>query len=206
MAGMTREQAKALAELVNLLRPTWTRQAIYEALKPAAADDPITTTLRAVYAARDPFARPSDIPTVPLGTRFPPERQPPTQPTTTHARHYAPATTVAADPEVLGDVPPGYRYGTGYRPEHVEQPKKNDRPAVDMPFTPGTVTEPQLRMLHIMFHIIGLTNRDEYLGYCQSVVDREITTTKDLSRDEASRVITRARAIEAETEFNEGRT
>lgn len=57
------------------------------------------------------------------------------------------------------------------------------------PSMPGSITPKMLTRLHIMFTEAGISERDDKLGYCQSVIDRPIDSTKSLSRNEASQVM-----------------
>jgi hypothetical protein len=50
------------------------------------------------------------------------------------------------------------------------------------------ITPPQLKKLHAMFGESGLTNRDEALAWMSNVLERDITTSKEVTRDEASRL------------------
>jgi hypothetical protein len=59
-----------------------------------------------------------------------------------------------------------------------------------MPVTAlGHVTRGQLRDLAIALHRFGLTTRDQALGYCSAVVAHPITSRKELTTREASRVM-----------------
>lgn len=77
-------------------------------------------------------------------------------------------------------------------PAEVPEPDLDDAP-VDLP-TPPTetgeaITAPQLRKLHAVMGENGLGQRDEALAYLSRVVGREITTSKELTKVEASEVI-----------------
>jgi hypothetical protein len=62
-----------------------------------------------------------------------------------------------------------------------------DNPPTTEPVVP-LITPQQLKKLHAMFGEKALTNRDEALAWMSNVLDRDITTSKELTRDEASRL------------------
>jgi hypothetical protein len=81
--------------------------------------------------------------------------------------------------------------------EYVEaQPIAPRRRAADVLDNPPTDAEPvvplitpqQLKKLHAMFGEKALTNRDEALAWMSNVLERDITTSKEVTRDEASRL------------------
>lgn len=51
------------------------------------------------------------------------------------------------------------------------------------------ITPPQSKKLHALFNERGITERDDRLAYAAGIVDREIGSSNELSKDEASRVI-----------------
>ena len=51
------------------------------------------------------------------------------------------------------------------------------------------VTQDQLKALHASFNDAGITDRDARLDYCRNLIGREITTSNELTKAEASRVI-----------------
>lgn len=57
------------------------------------------------------------------------------------------------------------------------------------PETGGAITAPQLKKLHAAMGDRGLGDRDAGLAYISNIVGRDIDTSKDLSKAEASRVI-----------------
>jgi hypothetical protein len=73
------------------------------------------------------------------------------------------------------DLPPGA--GLGPPPSIVEPP--DTRP----------VTESQRRKLHAMFNEKGFGDREAKIAYCSVVIDREIASSTDLTRDEVSQII-----------------
>jgi hypothetical protein len=79
----------------------------------------------------------------------------------------APATTPDAPPPTSPELPPL----PGEEPE------------------PETVTESQRRKLHAMFRENDLQDRTDRLNYCSLVLGRDLKTSTEMSKDEASRVI-----------------
>lgn len=57
------------------------------------------------------------------------------------------------------------------------------------PSTPGSISERQVAKLHATFFEAGITRRDAKLAFCTDTVFRTITTSTDLSRNEAGQVI-----------------
>ena len=62
------------------------------------------------------------------------------------------------------------------------------KPARQMPGA-GPITEPQLRALHTLLNKTGFTNASEQLSYCVGWVKRELSSTSDLTKVEASFLI-----------------
>lgn len=52
-----------------------------------------------------------------------------------------------------------------------------------------SITQSQLKMLHALMNEAGITERDERLSFVLSVVGREVASSNDLSKTEASQVI-----------------
>lgn len=59
----------------------------------------------------------------------------------------------------------------------------------DEPETGEAITDAQMKALHASFGDVGIKDRDIRLDYVQKIVGRELTTSSDLTRAEASRVI-----------------
>ena len=55
--------------------------------------------------------------------------------------------------------------------------------------TIGAISDPQLRMLHALFGEVEWTDRDDRLRAASVIAGRELSSSKDLTRDEASRLI-----------------
>jgi hypothetical protein len=53
----------------------------------------------------------------------------------------------------------------------------------------GGITDAQMRMLHASFNEAGITDRDVRLTYCRNLIGRDVESSKDLTKAEASRVI-----------------
>lgn len=60
----------------------------------------------------------------------------------------------------------------------------------------GLSTDQQRTRIHTMFAKAGVTDRAEKLSFCSDVIGREITTTNELSADEADKVIAALREAE----------
>lgn len=90
----------------------------------------------------------------------------------------APVDAPAAEP-----VPSGTRKMS--RPKPPSLPAEPD-PSGD---APDRITPQQSKALHASFNDNGITDRDLRLAYCANVVEREITSSNDLTRDEASRCL-----------------
>ncbi|MGW9541946.1 recombinase RecT [Streptomyces anthocyanicus] len=93
-----------------------------------------------------------------------------------HADSQATPAPAAGKAAVLGALRP-------------EQPAED---VVDAEVEPAMVTKAQLAALHASLSDIGITDREDGLTYVSEVVGRTIASTKDLTRDEASRVIDQA--------------
>ena len=93
------------------------------------------------------------------------------QPTTTVRRAPAKAQRAKA-PEP--DLEPA-------TPEQVAE----DAPAPDV----DGITDAQMKMLHASFNEAGITDRDQRLAYCANLIERQVESSKDLTKAEASRVI-----------------
>lgn len=78
----------------------------------------------------------------------------------------APASEPAAEPEV-------------YEAEVVEEPTNED----------DGITDAQTKKMFAQFSELGISIREDYQQYIQKVVKRDIESSKDLNRDEASAVI-----------------
>jgi len=51
------------------------------------------------------------------------------------------------------------------------------------------ITDPQRKKLHALFNEKEITNRDERLSYCGAVIGREVPSSTDLKKNEASKII-----------------
>ena len=72
-----------------------------------------------------------------------------------------------------------------------------DKAVIGMILEPDPITPAQLKKLHAAMTSVGITDRDDGLAYICAQIDREITTSKDLSKHEAMQVID---ALEAAAE------
>lgn len=57
------------------------------------------------------------------------------------------------------------------------------------PASPPLINEAQMKKMHVLFGKLGITDREERIGITRSVIDREIASSKELTLDEASRLI-----------------
>lgn len=119
-----------------------------------------------------------DVAAVGATTAEPPRR--------TAQRKTRPAAAIRVD-EPPPAVPPPAAEPVDGPPLPGEKGYETDEPAAAEP-TP-MVTAAQLRKLHAVFTGHGVRDRDEVLTICGQIVDRDIATTKDISRDEAKAVI-----------------
>lgn len=74
-------------------------------------------------------------------------------------------------------------------PEPDLEPDLEPPAATPTDESPDLITSAQSRMLHAALNEHGLGNRDDGLAYISSVIGRDVDTSKDLSKGEASRVI-----------------
>jgi hypothetical protein len=77
--------------------------------------------------------------------------------------------------------------------EHIEATPVTPEPDVEPPVEDSApvdlITQAQSKALHASFNDAGVTDRDARLDYCRNLIDREITTSSELTKAEASRVI-----------------
>lgn len=60
------------------------------------------------------------------------------------------------------------------------------------------ITDPQTKKLATMFGKVGLDSRDDRIKFCTIVAGRLVTSSKELTKDEASKVINRLTDVEEE--------
>lgn len=119
----------------------------------------------------------------------------------------------SAEPSTAADVEPApkpkKRTAQRAQPEPAAEPEfETDAvPVSAVPAPPagdaapkGDVTPSQLKMLHALFNGAGISDRAERLAYVTQQIGREVGSSNELSRDEASRVID-ALNVPAEPEF-----
>lgn len=77
--------------------------------------------------------------------------------------------------------------------------QRAQRPASTPPPLPdgdaGGITPKQQSLLHLLLGKVGKANREAGLGYISDVLEREITSTKELGRDDARRLIDHLQAV-----------
>lgn len=126
-------------------------------------------------------------------------------PKSTRARRLTPAAAtgtlptnpVQPAPAPANDLPP--------LPDEVEFLADEDEPGEDAA-TP--ITGPQVQKLAVMFGKLDVTDRDDRLNLCQSLTGRTLTSSKDLTKHEASAIIDRLTQVEsgtAEFIFDDGK-
>lgn len=64
-------------------------------------------------------------------------------------------------------------------------------------FRDASATDEQMKAMHAAFTSVGITDRDARLAYCCNLIGRSITSSKDLTKAEASQVID---ALHADTD------
>lgn len=63
---------------------------------------------------------------------------------------------------------------------------------------PQMITDPQTKKLATMFGKVGLTSRDDRIKFCTIVAGHPVGSSKELTKDEASKVINRLTDVEEE--------
>jgi hypothetical protein len=109
----------------------------------------------------------------------------------TTAKRATPAAPVAEEPDF--DEPTVEPSGID---EFAADTTSNPEPAI---VPPGeAITSGQMKMLHALLNENDLADRDAGLAYIGGVIEREITTSKDLAKAEASAVIDRLNGLSDE--------
>jgi hypothetical protein len=112
---------------------------------------------------------------------------------TAQRRSVQPVATVRAQPapeERAADPEPDFE------PSGMDEFAK---PAEDVPAETGeAITDKQLKILHTLLGKNDLGDRDAGLAYINGVIGRELTTSKDLTKAEASTCIDRLSTLEAD--------
>ena len=70
----------------------------------------------------------------------------------------------------------------------AERPAEGDDQAVDSPAT-EMMTDAQRRRMHLGFRDVGLVERDERIAFTAHIIGRQIDTSSELTKEEASEVI-----------------
>jgi hypothetical protein len=104
-----------------------------------------------------------------------------------------PMTTVEAKPARKATV-------SRVKPDLALAPEPTfDEPAAvePEPETPGDrISAPQMKMLHALFNEKGFKDRDDGLDYIATIVGAQLESSKDLTKDEASKVIDALTALD----------
>lgn len=83
-------------------------------------------------------------------------------------------------------------------PEPTAEPETAEAEAeIVTPSSPGSITDDQIKKLQTMYGKVGIKVRDEKLAYAVSIIDRPISSAKELSLQEASQVIEALTELEA---------
>lgn len=56
---------------------------------------------------------------------------------------------------------------------------------------PGSITQPQMRMMMALLKKAGLDDRDDRLDYCQTIIGRPLESSTDLTKGEAQQILDR---------------
>lgn len=112
-----------------------------------------------------------------------------------------------------GYIPPQYHMGKPNNSPVRKQlldicwavQKREENPGEDRPpVAPEYITTKQLTMLHICLEEYGITDRGEKLLYLTGEIDREVESSKELHKDEASRLIDKlTQLVKLEMERND---
>lgn len=102
--------------------------------------------------------------------------------------------TVDVDPEAPAAVAPARRVLS--RNRQVAEPVA-EAPAEDGPADAEPITSGQTKALHASYNDAGITERADRLRFASETIGRELATSKDLTRDEASQVIDALKAVTA---------
>ncbi|NYT96305.1 ERF family protein [Salinispora sp. H7-4] len=126
----------------------------------------------------------------------------------TYARRYVllSLTGVAAeDEDDDGQAASGRRTAQRAMPSRQSAAPARERPTAQRAQRPappplpdgdaGGITPKQQNLLHLLLGKVGKANREAGLGHISDVLEREITSTKELSRDDARRVIDHLQAV-----------
>ena len=99
----------------------------------------------------------------------------------TYGRRYllCSLTGVVADADDDGEA-------ASRQPRPAQRQNRRSEPASE---TSGGITRPQSAKLHALFNANGLADRAERLAYTSGLIGRDIATSNELTRDEASRLI-----------------
>lgn len=83
------------------------------------------------------------------------------------------------------DLPPLPEEAVGQAPEPVQT--SAPEPTITRP--PGSITQPQMRMMMALLKQAGLSEREDRLDYCQTVIGRQVESSADLTKGEAQQIL-----------------
>jgi len=70
---------------------------------------------------------------------------------------------------------------------------------------PEPITKTMLTRLHtLLTNVVGITTREDHLNWCSIAVGRELDSTKDLSKEEGGRLITKAEQAKKQSPEQQG--
>jgi tellurite resistance protein len=106
--------------------------------------------------------------------------------------------------QTLDATPTGTRKMSRKAPAPAAPPELaedvQDAEVVEEPETGETITKAQSKALHASFNDAGIAERDQRLDYCRNLIGRDLDTSNDLTKAEASRIID---ALKADAEAGE---
>lgn len=95
--------------------------------------------------------------------------------------------------QTLDATPTGTRKMSRKAPAPAAPPELaddvHDAEVVEEPETGEAITKAQSKALHASFNDAGITERDQRLDYCRNLIGRDLDTSNDLTKVEASRII-----------------
>jgi hypothetical protein len=85
--------------------------------------------------------------------------------------------------------PPGSKPASATASPAPSSSDIQDAEVVETPPERGTITDAQVKKLAVAMKAAGITDRDDALAYVMSVIEREVASRNELSKEEASAVI-----------------
>ena len=109
----------------------------------------------------------------------------------------------AARTQLLGDTPPAaLEEEGGERPTPTEEPSVGQPPPTLIDLVPDPpITKPQLTKLHTILTYLDIHNRDDYLTLCEAIIGYTVETTKNLTKNEANKLLDTLENWQKDTEY-----